>query len=72
MQIKPNPFPLFSGFLTGTLQNFARRHNLPIDHLNFRFNILPHVRDQEEVIAQIAATPKEETIELDAEVTFFF
>ncbi|KAF5891833.1 dynein heavy chain 6, axonemal, partial [Clarias magur] len=34
------------GFLTGVLQNHARKYNLPIDELNFRFNIIPVYRDQ--------------------------
>ncbi|KAK3507623.1 hypothetical protein QTP70_031174 [Hemibagrus guttatus] len=34
------------GFLTGTLQNHARKYNLPIDELNFRFNVIPVYRDQ--------------------------
>uniref|UniRef100_A0A8C2Q2H6 Dynein, axonemal, heavy chain 6 n=1 Tax=Cyprinus carpio TaxID=7962 RepID=A0A8C2Q2H6_CYPCA len=29
------------GFLTGALQNHARKYNLPIDELNFRFNMVP-------------------------------
>ncbi|XP_035385934.1 dynein heavy chain 6, axonemal [Electrophorus electricus] len=34
------------GFLTGVLQNHARKYNLPIDDLNFRFNMVPAYRDQ--------------------------
>ncbi|CAL8269818.1 unnamed protein product, partial [Gadus morhua 'NCC'] len=34
------------GFLTGTLQNHARRYNLPIDELGFGFSVLPLYRDQ--------------------------
>ncbi|XP_069482525.1 dynein axonemal heavy chain 6 [Ambystoma mexicanum] len=34
------------GFLTGTLQNHARKYNLPIDELGFHFNVVPVYRDQ--------------------------
>ncbi|XP_053711973.1 dynein axonemal heavy chain 6-like isoform X3 [Synchiropus splendidus] len=34
------------GFLTGVLQNHARHHNLPIDELNFRYNMVPEYIDQ--------------------------
>ncbi|XP_060043693.1 dynein axonemal heavy chain 6 [Erinaceus europaeus] len=34
------------GFLTGTLQNHARKYNLPIDELNFKYNMVPVYRDQ--------------------------
>ncbi|XP_045894232.1 dynein axonemal heavy chain 6-like [Micropterus dolomieu] len=34
------------GFLTGLLQNHARHYNLPIDELNFCFNMMPVYRDQ--------------------------
>ena len=54
-----------AGFLTGTLQNFARRYNLPIDHLTFEFHPLPFVRDQKEVTAQMADLKFGEEIELD-------
>ncbi|XP_058439380.1 dynein axonemal heavy chain 6 isoform X4 [Marmota monax] len=38
------------GFLTGTLQNHARKYNLPIDELSFKYNIIPSYRDQAAVI----------------------
>ena len=60
-----------TGFLTGTLQSYARRNNLPIDHMTFNFHLLPNFRDQKEVTAQMADLKFGEEIELDDGVSYF-
>ena len=67
--IKMCGYFLMTGFLTGTLQNYARKYNLPIDHLTFHFHPLPHFRDQKEVTAQMADLKFGEEIELDKGVS---
>ncbi|CAL1541921.1 unnamed protein product [Lymnaea stagnalis] len=57
------------GFLTGTLQNYSRKHNLPIDHLSFQFNMIKVMRDQAEVTVQMQSLKFGEEIPLDKEIT---
>uniref|UniRef100_A0A3P8R8F5 Uncharacterized protein n=1 Tax=Astatotilapia calliptera TaxID=8154 RepID=A0A3P8R8F5_ASTCA len=45
------------GFLTGVLQNHARRYSLPIDELNFRFSVVPAYRDEEAVCEALRTLP---------------
>ncbi|KAA8595375.1 hypothetical protein FQN60_012510 [Etheostoma spectabile] len=53
------------GFLTGVLQNHARHYSLPIDELNFRFNILPLYRDQVAVCKALLSLPNNTKLDMD-------
>lgn len=50
------------------LQNHARHYNLPIDELNFRFNMVPKYRDQLAVTEALQSLPIEAKLDMDAEV----
>uniref|UniRef100_A0A667W9Y7 Dynein axonemal heavy chain 6 n=1 Tax=Myripristis murdjan TaxID=586833 RepID=A0A667W9Y7_9TELE len=56
------------GFLTGLLQNHARRYNLPIDELNFRFNMVPAYRDQAVVCEALRILPSDAKLDMDDEL----
>ncbi|XP_026216049.1 dynein heavy chain 6, axonemal isoform X2 [Anabas testudineus] len=56
------------GFLTGVLQNHARHYNLPIDELNFRFNMVPAYRDQVAVCEALRDVPNNAQLDMDKEL----
>ncbi|KAF7463316.1 Hypothetical predicted protein [Marmota monax] len=56
------------GFLTGTLQNHARKYNLPIDELSFKYNIIPSYRDQAAVIEAAKTIQFGHELPMDLEV----
>uniref|UniRef100_A0A8C4KUF5 Dynein axonemal heavy chain 6 n=1 Tax=Equus asinus asinus TaxID=83772 RepID=A0A8C4KUF5_EQUAS len=56
------------GFLTGTLQNHARKYNLPIDELNFKYNMIPTYRDQAAVIEAAKTVQFGQELPMDMEL----
>ncbi|XP_029367943.1 dynein heavy chain 6, axonemal [Echeneis naucrates] len=56
------------GFLTGVLQNHARHYNLPIDELNFHFNVMPMYRDQLTFCEALQALPSTAEPDMDDEL----
>ncbi|XP_032099375.1 dynein heavy chain 6, axonemal isoform X2 [Sapajus apella] len=56
------------GFLTGTLQNHARKYNLPIDELSFKYNIIPTYRDQAAVVEAAKTVQFGQELPMDMEL----
>ncbi|KAM9314768.1 dynein axonemal heavy chain 6 [Pholidichthys leucotaenia] len=56
------------GFLTGVLQNHARCYGLPIDELNFRFNMVAVYRDEVAVSEALCSLPTDEKLDMDDEL----
>ena len=55
-------------WFVGVLQNHARHYNLPIDELNFRYNMVPVYRDQVAVCEALRTLPENTKLDMDDEV----
>lgn len=54
----------------GVLQNHARHYSLPLDELDFRFNVVPTYRDQVAVCDALRTQPNNAKLDMDEEVCF--
>lgn len=52
----------------GTLQNHARKYNLPIDELSFKYNMIPIYRDQAAVTEAAKTVQFGQELPMDLEV----
>ena len=45
---------VISGFLTGVLQNYARKHKVPVDALTFQFDVQTRFPGDREVQSKVS------------------
>lgn len=62
------PEKTYPFLLSGTLQNHARKYNLPIDELSFKYNMIPVYRNQALVIEAAKDIKFGEQLPMDLEV----